>query len=169
MKNLVEQLLFLARGDSGRNSLNMEEFDLCQMVREVMEESEMIDEKHEYVFEGAGDGVIVNCDLAMLKQSMRIFVQNASKYSDEGDRIVLRAGMKDGRPFYSVQDEGTGMQSSEVVHVFERFYRSDSARNSSQGGTGLGLSIAKWIVDAHGGTIEILSRPEFGTRITVKL
>ena len=171
MKNLVEQLLFLARGDSGRNSLNMEEFDLCQMVREVMEESEMIDDKHEYVFEGAGDGngVMVNCDLAMIKQSMRILVQNASKYSDEGDRIVLRAGMKEGRPFYSVQDEGTGMQSSEVVHVFERFYRSDSARNSSQGGTGLGLSIAKWIVDEHGGAIEILSRPEFGTRITVKL
>ena len=68
-----------------------------------------------------------------------------------------------------MQDEGSGMKSSEVVHVFERFYRSDGARNSDQGGTGLGLSIAKWIVDAHDGVIEILSRPEFGTRITVKL
>ena len=100
---------------------------------------------------------------------MRIFVQNAAKYSAEGDTIILRAGEHAGRPFYSVQDEGIGMQSSEVVHVFERFYRSDAARNSSQGGTGLGLSIAKWIVDAHSGIIEILSRPDFGTRITVRL
>ena len=68
-----------------------------------------------------------------------------------------------------VQDEVIGMGESEVVHVFERFYRSDAARSSAEGGSGLGLSIAKWIVDAHGGTIEILSRPEFGTRFTVKL
>ena len=198
MKNLVEQLLFLARGDSGRNTIHYEDCDLAEMVRDVMEESAMIDEKHVYRFEGpaaarsgwtadqspagacdegsAVGRVMVHGDPAMLKQSMRIFVQNAAKYSAEGDTIILRAGISPaaageyaGRPFYSVQDEGIGMQSSEVVHVFERFYRSDAARNSSQGGTGLGLSIAKWIVDAHSGIIEILSRPDFGTRITVRL
>ena len=178
MKNLVEQLLFLARGDSGRNTLHFEECDLGQLVRDVMEESAMIDEKHEYRYIGPADGqpVPVSCDVSMVKQSMRIFVQNAAKYSKAGDTITLRAGISPaaagsaaGRPFYSVQDEGVGMQSSEVVHVFERFYRSDSARNSAEGGTGLGLSIAKWIVDAHGGHIEILTRPEFGTRITVQL
>ena len=176
MKNLVEQLLFLARGDSGRNTLHFVDCDLAEMVREVMDESAMIDQKHKYRFEGAEGVVMVHGDSAMLKQSMRIFVQNAAKYSDEGDTIILRAGISPeaagehaGRPFFSVQDEGIGMQSSEVVHVFERFYRSDSVRNSAQGGTGLGLSIAKWIIDAHSGVIEILSRPEFGTRITVRL
>ena len=198
MKNLVEQLLFLARGDSGRNTIHYEDCDLAEMVRDVMEESAMIDGKHVYRFEGpaaarsgwaadqspagacdegsAVGRVMVHGDPAMLKQSMRIFVQNAAKYSAEGDTIILRVGISPaaagehaGRPFYSVQDEGIGMQSSEVVHVFERFYRSDAARNSSQGGTGLGLSIAKWIVDAHSGIIEILSRPGFGTRITVRL
>lgn len=185
MKELVEQLLFLARGDSGRNTLRFEECDLVELVRDVMEESAMIDEKHEYRFIGPADlqRIPVSCDPAMLKQSMRIFVQNAAKYSAAGNTITLRAGLAPaagdaavskpvstaGRPFYSVQDEGVGMESSEVVHVFERFYRSDSARNSAEGGTGLGLSIAKWIVDAHGGDIEILTRPEFGTRITVRL
>lgn len=173
MKNLVEQLLFLARGDSGRNTLNMDEFNLTEMVQDVMEESAMIDEKHVYRFlygGGSAEQIMVKGDMAMLKQALRIFVQNASKYSNEGDTITFRAGLDgQGRPFYSVQDEGAGMQSSEVVHVFERFYRSDSARNSAQGGTGLGLAIAKWIVDAHGGAIEILSRPEFGSRITVRL
>ena len=139
------------------------------MVSDVMEESAMIDSKHIYKMDGTDAEVRARGDAAMLKQVLRIFVQNAAKYSKDGDTITLRVGMTGGAPFYSVQDEGVGMASSEVVHVFERFYRSDSARNSSKGGTGLGLSIAKWIVDAHGGVIEILSRPEFGSRITVKL
>lgn len=96
-------------------------------------------------------------------------MQNASKYSCRGNTIRLAASVSSGRPAYIVQDEGIGMAESEVAHVFERFYRSDAARNSSEGGTGLGLSIAKWIVDAHNGEIEILSRPEFGTRFTVRL
>lgn len=168
MKSLIEQLLFLARGDSGRNTLEFADFDLTEMVRDVWEESMMIDEEHRYVFEGSGP-ITVRGDLAMLKQSLRILVQNASKYSRAGDTIRLAAVMSKGRPAYIVQDEGIGMAESEVVHVFERFYRSDAARNSSEGGSGLGLSIAKWIVDAHKGEIEILSRPEFGTRFTVRL
>ena len=168
MKNLIEQLLFLARGDSGRNTLHFENFDLTETVKDVWEESIMIDETHVYRFEGE-EKVVINGDLSMIKQSLRILVQNAAKYSKEGDTITLRAKAEGGRPCYMVQDEGIGMAESEVVHVFERFYRSDAARSSAEGGSGLGLSIAKWIVDAHGGTIEILSRPEFGTRFTVKL
>ena len=168
MKNLIEQLLFLARGDSGRNTLHFEDFDLTETVKDVWEESIMIDEKHVYQFEGK-EQITVNGDMSMIKQSLRILVQNAAKYSKEGDGITLKSKIEDGRPCYVVQDEGIGMAESEVIHVFERFYRAGSARNSAEGGSGLGLSIAKWIVDAHGGTIEILSRPEFGTRFTVKL
>lgn len=167
MKNLIEQLLFLARGDSGRNHLKMEVFDLTEMVRDVFEESEMIDEHHVYRFSGS-QPIMVNGDMAMMKQSLRILVQNASKYSSSGDTIKLSSAVVDGKAAYIVQDEGMGMAAADVSHVFERFYRSDAARNSSEGGTGLGLSIAKWIVDAHRGEIEVLSRPEFGTRFTVK-
>ena len=168
MKNLIEQLLFLARGDSGRNTLEFTQVDLTEMVEEVWEESEMIDEGHVYRFEGE-PGLLLRADRAMLKQSLRILVQNAAKYSGTGDTIYLRTKRIDGRPCYIVQDEGIGMTSSEVVHVFERFYRADAARSRSESGTGLGLSIAKWIIDAHKGEIEVLSRPEFGTRFTVKL
>lgn len=167
MKELVEQLLFLARGDSGRNTLKMEEFVLTDIVREVYEESMMIDKKHKYRFLG-DEGVRMTGDIAMIKQSVRIFADNASKYSKEGDTITLSVKNVGGEISYAVQDEGSGMAESEIMHVFERFYRSDSARNSKTGGTGLGLSIAKWIVDAHGGVIEVLSRPEFGTRFIVK-
>ena len=146
MKDLIEQLLFLARGDSGRNTLKPE--------------------THPYEF-SACPGCMVRGDVAMLKQSIRIFVQNAAKYSEGGDTIHFTVGRSEQGVYYQVQDEGIGMQASEVVHIFERFYRSDEARNSETGGSGLGLSIAKWIVDAHDGQIDVLTRPDFGTRFRV--
>lgn len=166
MKELVEQLLFLARGDSGRNTLKPVCFDLSDMMREVYEESMMIDSEHAYAFE-EHPGIPMYGDVAMLKQSVRIFVQNAAKYSEKGDTITLSVGQEENRVFYQVQDEGIGMQAADVVHIFERFYRSDEARNRQTGGSGLGLSIAKWIVDAHEGKIDVLSRPDFGTRFRV--
>lgn len=170
MKELVEQLLFLARGDSGRNTLKCTQFDLTEVMKEVWEESMMIDDQHRYVYDAAPDGtcsVMLYGDQAMIKQSIRIFVQNAAKYSSSGDVIKLAVRQEGKSIQYIVQDEGIGMQSSDVVHIFERFYRSDEARNENTGGSGLGLSIAKWIVDAHDGTIDVLSRPDFGTRFTV--
>lgn len=168
MKELVEQLLFLARGDSGRNTLHKERFDLNDVIKEVFEESIMIDEKHQYALTECPDAFTVG-DVAMIKQSVRIFVQNAAKYSKEGDTIHFCVKAEGEKVSYSIQDEGIGMCDTEVVHIFERFYRSDKARNGETGGSGLGLSIAKWIVDAHEGVIEVLSRPEFGTRFTVVL
>ena len=166
MKELIEQLLFLARGDSGRNTLHKANMDLNEIMKEVWEESEMIDSKHTYEFEEC-PGATMTGDVAMVKQSARIFVQNASKYSNEGDTIKLGVRMTESHISYIVQDEGIGMQEEDVSHIFERFYRSDKARNGETGGSGLGLSIAKWIIDAHDGTIEVLSRPDIGTRFTV--
>ena len=166
---LVEQLLFLARGDSGRNPLELKEFDLAAMVCDVYEESLMIDPLHRYEFRPADESVTVRGDPAMLKQSLRIITQNAAKYSAENSTITLSACLAEGRPAYVVQDEGMGMSEADVKHVFERFYRSEEARNNEKSGTGLGLSIAKWIIDEHHGQIKILSRPEFGSRFTVIL
>lgn len=181
MKELVEQLLFLARGENGKNTLHYSEFDLCQVIHEVWEESLMIDEEHRYEFVSDSgntfdeDGnlilppVMMSGDAAMIKQSVRIFVQNAAKYSVKGATIQFRVKTQGDMVGYVVQDEGIGMQGEDVVHIFEPFYRSDKARNGNTGGSGLGLSIAKWIVDAHDGKIEVLSSPEIGTRFTVWL
>lgn len=181
MKELVEQLLFLARGENGKNTLHYSEFDLCQVIHEVWEESLMIDEEHCYEFVGDKGSALDEegnlclapvkmCgDVAMIKQSVRIFVQNAAKYSAKGATIQFRVKTKEDMVGYVVQDEGIGMQGEDVVHIFEPFYRSDKARNGNTGGSGLGLSIAKWIVDAHDGQIEVLSSPEIGTRFTVWL
>lgn len=174
MKELVEQLLFLARGDSGRNTLNLADVNVAQVVYEVWEESRMIDDTHVYECNvGEGDlndpRQLVEGDAGMLKQALRIMVQNAQKYSPEGSTITLSARSGTHEVCFSVQDEGIGMSETDVKHIFERFYRANEVRNNQTDGSGLGLSIAKWIVDAHNGTIEVVSREGVGTRFTVRL
>lgn len=167
MQKLVEQLLFLARGDSNRQSLDMKNQELNSILREVYEESLMIDENHRYRFEESGI-VEVYGDSDMLKQSARILIDNAAKYTKQGEEILIRVGAwKDGSPFYGIQDNGIGMSQEDVAHAFDRFYRADAVRNSNTGGTGLGLSIAKWIVDKHQGYYDIVSREGLGTRFNV--
>lgn len=169
MNELVEQLLFLARGDSGRQPVNIEHISINEVMKEVYEESLMIDGNHTYEFKSSGN-IEADADEAMLKQAVRILVDNAAKYTDKGDGITLGCGYNDdGRPMLYVQDNGIGMSSEDVKHVFERFYRADNARYSKAQGSGLGLSIAKWIIDRHGGYFDVLSRKDIGTRITVIL
>lgn len=167
MKKLVEQLLFLARGDSGKTQLEISQISIRDCMQEIYEESLLIDEEHVYRYHPEED-ILVNADPQMLKQAVRILVDNAAKYTEKNDEILLSIGRnQEGRPYLQVQDTGMGMASSDVEHMFERFYRSDDVRKMK--GTGLGLSIAKWIVDKHGGHFEILSRTELGTRIRIIL
>ena len=166
MQTLVEQLLFLARGDSNRQKMESEEVVLNDLLREVYEESLMIDEKHHYYFTEQGVGTMIG-DPAMLKQSARILVDNACKYTPEGEDITIRVGVKEEKPFYEIEDHGIGMKQENLEHIFDRFYRADDVRNSKTGGTGLGLSIAKWIVDQHNGYYQIISFDQVGTRFTV--
>ena len=167
MKHLVEQLLFLARGDSGKTQLQKESVQLAALMKEAYEESVMIDEKHVYRFKDESEGYTMQADPGLLKQAVRILIDNAAKYTKEGDEIVLSCGQADGRPYLQVQDCGIGMAESDARHMFERFYRADKARSFE--GTGLGLSIAKWIVDKHHGHFEVLSRQDIGTRIRIVL
>ncbi|MGM9974154.1 MAG: sensor histidine kinase [Clostridiaceae bacterium] len=169
MKTLVEQLLFLARGINGKTQLTLKEFSLNDMLREVLEESKMIDNNHLYNLIDY-DNITVYGDMGLLKQTSRILIENAAKYTETGEAITLRVGKNEkGEPYFSVQDNGIGMDEKDVPHIFERFFRADTARVRKNGGTGLGLSIAKWIVDSHKGYFSVLSRKEIGTRITVFL
>jgi len=169
MKRLVEQLLFLARGDSGRTQLNFQDVSLSELMEDVSEEYGMIDTGHVFQLQDSGD-VRAYGDASMLKQTARILVDNAVKYSPAGETVTLRAGFNEkGAPYFAVQDAGVGIREADVAHVFERFFRADDSRTRDSGGTGLGLSIAKWIVDQHGGHFEVLTRPELGTRIRVVL
>ncbi len=169
MKTLVEQLLFLARGDAGRQELKMTDMDLAATVREVFEESRMIDSAHQYVLDTAGP-VMVRGDEAMLKQAVRILADNARKYSPAGTRITLRAYRDgEGRSCAQVQDNGPGVAEKDAPHIFDRFYRADAARSGGAGGSGLGLAIARWIVTRHGGSFSLRSYEGIGSRFTILL
>ena len=169
MKKLVEELLFLARGEIGRNPFEPSELSLTALIAEVCEESAMIDPNHEWRFMDSPQ-ISVTADAEMLKQCARILCENARKYTPEGGSIRLKVYAPDESwRCFQVQDDGIGIGEADAPHIFDRFYRSDPARGRNSGGTGLGLAIAKWIVDRHGGYFEVLSRQEIGTRITVAL
>jgi signal transduction histidine kinase len=169
MKNLVEQLLFLARGINGKTQLTMTEFLLNDMINEVLEESKMIDKNHIYSYINS-EIISAYGDIGLLKQTARILIENAAKYTDKGEVIILKVGRNDnGEAYFSIQDNGIGINERDVPHLFERFFRADTARVRKDGGTGLGLSIAKWIIDNHKGYFSVLSREGIGTRIMVFL
>lgn len=169
MKNLVEQLLFLARGINGKTHITFKEILLNDMINEVLEESKMIDKNHVYRYDNS-EAIVIYGDIGLLKQAARILIENAAKYTEENEAIVLKTGISEkGEPYFSVQDNGIGMNEEDIPHIFERFFRADTVRARKNGGTGLGLSIAKWIIDGHRGYFSVLSRKGIGTRITIFL
>lgn len=169
MNNLVEQLLFLARGDNGRQPVTMSSFSLSEMIREVHTEAEMIDADHNYILD-IKDELEIYADISMMKQTARILCDNAKKYTPTGNDITLRVFKNPaGEKCFEIQDTGIGIDENDIPLIFDRFFRSDSSRTKETGGTGLGLSIAKWIVDRHNGHFEVISYKEIGTRITVCL
>ena len=109
----------------------------------------------------------VNADRQLIKQVIRILMDNSIKYTPSGGEIILRITREDNLVRVTVQDSGIGIEAEDLANVFDRFYRSDESRARKTGGSGLGLSIAKWIVEQHNGYFEILSRVDIGTRITI--
>ena len=104
-----------------------------------------------------------------LKQLILILIDHAIKYTEPGGRVVVSLRRTDGDVVIDVSDTGVGIAPEHLVHVFERFYRADPARSRNAGGTGLGLPIARWIVEEHGGTVELASTAGNGTTATVRL
>ena len=176
LKAESEHMLFLARVDAGRTVLRRAHTNLAALVGEACEESQMIDAGHTYRL--AFDAALISdprcdasVDVALVKQALRVIVQNAAKYSDAGTPISFGVAPDAGAGTIdiSVEDEGIGMNQESAAHAFERFYRADNARDAGAQGSGLGLAIAKWIVDSHGGVIGVTSVEGVGSRFTIRL
>ena len=169
MERLVEQLLFLARGDNDSQPVKRERLDLTALAGEVLREEEMIHPERTFLPRWGEEPVAVWADPGLMKQVLRILLDNALKYSPSEGKLYLRVTRSQDHARLTVQDEGMGIPPDSIPHIFERFYRTDRSRDRKTGGTGLGLSIAKWIVERHGGWFEVVSRTDVGTRITVVL
>lgn len=171
MNKMIQDLLFLARVDSGQNELEKEEVDLTFLLHDVNEKLMPLASNQEIqLFGDVEENLMIQGDPNRIHQLMVILIDNAIKYSKSKTQIVVR-GKKLNRHgvLIEVIDHGIGMQQEDIERVFDRFYRSDKVRSREQGGTGLGLSIAKWIVDMHRGKISMESRPGEGTKVTVQL
>lgn len=168
MKELVEQLLFLARGDNSSARFEPEFFDLTEVGAEVMRETAMLDQTHPLRTSWPGP-VPIFADMGLIKQCLRILADNAVKYTPAGAAITMSAQLKQGYAALSVEDRGPGIPPDALPHLFDRFYRADQSRTRATGGTGLGLSIALWIAQRHGGWFEVTSFVGAGTRFTLYL
>ncbi len=169
MKDLVESLLFLARHDKKTLMMEMSSFDPAELIREIQKEETMVHQ--EYHFDTARmDSLTINADRNMMKQVLRILCDNAVKYSGPGSTVTLSCTKEAGGGCcLSVKDEGQGISQEELPKIFERFYRSDKARQSETGGHGLGLSIARIIVVAHKGKLRVRSKPGSGSIFSIIL
>lgn len=167
MKSLVEGLLFLARSDDNRVDMNKVEFYADELMNEIQQESEMIVSNVD-IYSKRLDRVKIYADRELIKQMLRVFIDNSIKYTPDGGEVELQV-IKDGDNVnFTIRDNGVGIPEEDIPHIFKRFYRVDKSRSDKKG-TGLGLSIAQWIIKQHKGKVDVESSAGEGTLIKVTI
>ncbi len=167
---LVEQLLDLSKLESGAAPIARSRFRAASLLDQVVREWRPRARDRGVELEAAVEAsLVLDADEARMRQVLENLVANAIRHSPAGGRVLLRGTRSDGFSRLEVVDEGPGIAPEDAERVFERFYRSDHARSSSDGGSGLGLAIARWIVDLHGGHIRAEQADPHGCRIVVEL
>ncbi len=169
MTRLTEDLLTLARVESGEQRFDMQRVSPEELLQDALESFREVARSYEVelVVENSAPAAHVNAEREAIHQVFSNLIENALKYAASGKKVILGAraaagGVEFGVEFY-VRDFGPGISSEHLPRLFERFYRVDKARSRESGGTGLGLAIAKHIVLAHGGTIRAESELNHGS------
>ena len=168
MTDLVERLLFLARGDSGTIKLQKETVDLNQLIKEIVRESKLVAPNHNLNYNVKGQINII-ADKRLLKQMLRAIIDNSIKFTQEDGEISVSAEIAYDKVKIVISDTGIGIPPEEIDKIFDRFYRVDKVRSKTTGGSGLGLSIVKWIVETHNGNISVKSTVGKGTQVIILL
>ena len=171
MIHLIEDLLMLSKSELGEVPLKMEALNLSSLLLELFSQAQILAETKQIQVEltGADEQVSLFADGQRLRQVFLNLLSNAIKYTPEGGRIGIHSQLEGKRVKISIEDTGIGIDSQHLKYIFDRFYRIDKTRNRDDGGSGLGLAIAKWIVDAHQGSINVSSTPGQGSSFTVIL
>lgn len=154
MQDLVEKLLFLSRHERRKLPFAKERFDMAEVVRELEKEMVYLSGTRNMQCP-ACESVRVFGDKQALKQAIRVFLDNAVKYSKEGDTISLSCKNRKGACEIMIEDTGMGMRREDLQGIFGRFFRADTVRGKNIEGHGLGLSIARLIIDGHAGKIVV--------------
>ncbi|WP_188194316.1 sensor histidine kinase [Nonomuraea sp. SYSU D8015] len=173
MSLLVDDLLLLARVDQQR-PLQMRPVDMLALAADAVQDARILAPERTIKLDVVGGAaLIVSGDEVRLRQVISNLVTNAIVHTEPGSPIIVRAGAGADRVFLEVVDSGPGLTPEQVEHVFERFYRADSARSRRRSaedrGSGLGLAIVRALVRAHGGAVTVDSSPERGSTFRVEL
>ena len=168
---LIDDLLLLARLDSGRVALNLQPVDLRAVAQESLDDAALIALARGVTLENAVPaGVGAQADPERLRQVLANLIDNAIKYGRADGHVIVRGRVLEGaRVEFTVRDDGPGIPVEARERIFERFYRVDKARSREQGGTGLGLAIVKNVIQAHGGDVRVESTPGTGTEFFLTL
>ncbi len=164
---LLQDLLDLARADSGHLYFRFESFVLNDLVVEVVEMAEQFSNRT-ITIEGTLP-IQVMADRDSLKQVLINLIDNAMNYSDPDTLIAVKIEQTADQALVQVSDQGLGIPLQQQTRIFERFYRVDEARSRSTGGSGLGLAIVKTLMEGMGGSVTVRSRPGEGSIFTVTL
>ena len=162
---LLQDLLDLARADSGRMHFKVEPVILNDLVKELVGMTKQYSERQIQI-ELPDELVRVKADVNRLKQVLLNLIDNAVKYSDRGKPVTIKIEQEQHQTIIHVSDRGMGIPLQQQGRIFERFYRIDEARNRS-GGTGLGLSIVKTLIEGMGGSISVRSQLGEGSTFTI--
>lgn len=170
LSKLVKDLLVLSRADNKKISLQKEQVNIDDYIKEIVSPYiEVAEFEQKKILLNLNYKMDINIDTNKIYQLMIILLDNAIKYTEENDEIQINTYSKDNKCIIEVKDTGIGVSEDGLKRIFERFYREDSARNRETGGTGLGLSIANMIVSAHNGVIKANHNNPKGTIFTIKL
>ncbi len=164
---LAEQLLDITRLDSPV-IIHRQPVDVARFFTGFLDQARRLAGERTVTLTPGGD-VTVSADPDALKQVLFNLVDNAVKHTSPDDRIEIGWEVGEDEVAIWVADDGAGIAPDDLPHVFEPFYRGDRSRSRRQGGAGLGLSLARAVVEAHGGTIEVESGLNVGTRVTLRL
>ena len=167
--DLVNSLLMLARADAGQIPFQRETVEVPLAVETAIDQLRPLAEAAGVVLVSDGPDVSIQADFTLFLQLLFNLLENAIKHTPHGGSVQVGWSVADGRLRMTVSDTGSGIPPEHLPHIFDRFYRVDSARTSSEGGAGIGLSICRWITEAHGGTITAISHPGHGSTFAVTL
>jgi len=168
MRNLIQKLLFLAKGEITKINTKFVDIDANEMVHQIHSDTVVSTKTHKFHLE-MGEDYKIKGDETLLQQAIRALIENAAKYSEPNTNIYIKSFIKDGFGRISIRDEGVGISDEDAKRIFDRFYRVDLSRTKATGGTGLGLAIVKRIVEIHNGKIEVDSKMNEGTEISIVL
>lgn len=152
LSRIVTDLFDVSKIEQGSFNLDPKSFDLNELVRIniIKFEKRITDKNIELLVEFDRDGIFVFADKDAIARVLTNLFDNAIKFTDENGYIKIRVGTKNGKAYASIENSGLGIDEEELVHIFDRFYKTDKSRNLDKNGAGLGLYIVKGIVQAHG-------------------